>query len=183
MDIQLLSEIEKKQNDKDFFMEVDMDTCWWASLGKRDLLELAFILSKNALVVWENHHFPDKLKDNFNSIKSLPGKALHEIEYAIDKNNEAINEDSLNDLFTLFVTPVIQFQDGDLHLPYEVKSAFLSVFDILKGMLSTRNEFVGQQCFSSSITRSLDAIKISNVLTYKEISMLTQKYLLLSGKG
>jgi hypothetical protein len=182
MENRLYLEIEKKQAEKDFFMEVRMDICWWASLGLREIQELALILSRNALPVWDSYDFPQELKNRLNSIKHLPVNALHAISNVMSKKSGMLAENLLTEFFTSFVTPVIQFQDGELKLPYEVKSAFLSVFDILKGMLSVRNKYVALQCFSSSITRSMDAIKISNLLTQKEISMLTQKYLLLSNK-
>ncbi len=183
MDNKLSIEIEKKMAEKDFFMEVNLDVCWWATLDSKDILELAHVLSKNAIVVWDNYNFPEEVESKLHSVKSLPFKSLDAISEVIDKKNSFEQNNILNEFFTSFVTPVIQFQDGYLKLPYEVKSAFLSVFDILKGMLSVRNKFVAVQCFSSSITRSLDAIKISNILTHKELSMLTQKYLLLSVKS
>lgn len=183
MDNKLSAEIEKKMAEKDFFMEVNLDTCWWATLNSDDTLKLAHLLSKNAIAVWDNYHFPVELESKLESVKSLPFKSLNAIHKVIDNRVNIDHDNVLNEFFTSFVTPVIQFQDGHLHLPYEVKSAFLSVFDILKGILSVRNKFVAVQCFSSSITRSLDAIKISNILTHKELSMLTQKYLLLSVKS
>ena len=156
------------------------DEKWWISRGKKDILELAFILSKNALVLWDNYNFSDKSEVRLNLIKSLPGDALQEIAEGINNVKNEFNKDKINKLFTLFVTPVLQIRDGELKLPYIVKSAFLSVFDILKGILSMRNKSQALQCFSSSITRSLDAIKISHIMTSNELSLLTKKYLLLS---
>ena len=182
MSNRLSIEIDKKKSEKDFFIEVNMDVCWWASLETDTILELAYILSEKAIIVWNNYIFQGELADKLNSLKSLPANALHAIGNAINEKEERMNDLHLNKFFRSFVTPVIQFQDGDLNIPYEVKSAFLSVFYILKGMLSVRNPFIATHCFSSSITRSFDAIKISNVFTNKEISMLTQKYLLLSAK-
>lgn len=183
MDNKLSIEIEKKKAEKDFFMEINLDVCWWVSLESQDLLELAHVLSRNAITVWEKYNFPAEIELKLHSVRSLPLKTLRAISEVIDKRNSIQQHNILNEFFTSFVTPVIQFQDGYLQLPYEVKSAFLSVFDILKGMLPVKNKFVAVQCFSSSITRSLDAIKISNILTHKELSMLTQKYLLLSVKS
>jgi hypothetical protein len=151
---------------------------WWLSLKKKDLLELAFILAKNALPVWNKFKFPAAFKEK---IKLLPQSALAEVAIAIAQKNN--NESNLNDFYTSFITPVIQFQDGDLKLPYHVKLAFLSVFDILKGMLSGRNKYVAIESFSSSILRSLDAIKIANILSNNEIAMLTDEFVLLSRKS
>lgn len=156
--------------------------CWWASLSAADIQQLAFVLSRNAIRVWNNYHFPEETASHLEAVKNLPVTALEFINGAIAKTSDMLHEKKLDHFFKLFITPVIQFQDGEIKIPYEVKSAFLSVFYILKGMLSVRNKFVAVQCFSSSITRSLDAIKISNILTSNEISMLTQKYLLLSNK-
>lgn len=155
------------------------DEKWWISRGKKDILELAFILSKNALVLWDDYN-SNKSEVKLNLIKSLPGDALQEIAEGINNTKNEFNRDNINKLFTLFVTPVLQIRDGELKLPYVVKSAFLSVFDILKGILSIRNKSQALQCFSSSITRSLDAIKISDIMTNNELSLLTKKYLLLS---
>ena len=156
------------------------DEKWWVTLSKKDLLELAFILSKRALVLWDNYNFPEGSEERLNLIKPLPGNALLEIARGIDKNE--FNKDNINKLFTLFVTPILQIRDGNLKLPYVVKSAFQSVFDILRGIMITKNKAQYLQFFSSSITRSLDAIKISNLLSNDEIEMLTRKYLLLSDR-
>ncbi|HEY5462480.1 MAG TPA: hypothetical protein VIJ95_04425 [Hanamia sp.] len=165
----------------DLFMELKMETCWWASLGKKDLLELAYILSKNAIVLWDSYNFPEEFKDKLKEVKSLPDVALLEIAVGLNNKNENLNKDRINELYTLFVTPVLQIRDRNLKLPYVVKSAFLSVFQILKGMQFDWDQSQAMQCFSSSVTRSLDAIKISNIMTLDEISVLAQKYILLNG--
>lgn len=163
-------------------MEVKTDSCWWESLGKKDLLELAFILAKNAIVLWDNYKFPDDFKDKFKVIRSLPGMALQEIALDLTNKNEDFNNDRIKDIFTFFVTPVLQIRDGNLKLPYVVKSAFLAVFDILKGMQYTLNQSQAKQYFSLSVTRSLDAINISNLMTNEEIDTLKKKYLLPGGE-
>jgi|GEM_PF-1679181 len=162
-------------------MELKTEPCWWSSLGKKELLELAYILSKNAIVLWDSYNIPEEFKDKLKEVKSLPGIALQEIAVGLNNKNENLNKDRINELYTLFVTPVLQIRDSNLKLPYVIKSAFLSVFDILKGMQFAWNPSQAMQCFSSSITRSLDAIKISNIMTNDEISLLTQKYKLLNG--
>ncbi|MEO6837293.1 MAG: hypothetical protein ABI261_02670 [Ginsengibacter sp.] len=161
-------------------MEIRTDEKWWDTLSKKDLLELAFILSKRALVLWDNYNFPEGSEEKLNLIKRLPGDALQEISMGIGKNE--FNKDNINKLFTLFVTPILQIRDGNLKLPYVVKSTFQSVFDILRGIMMTKNKSQYLQSFSSSITRSLDAIKISNLMTINEIDLLTRKYLLLSDR-
>ncbi|HUZ58581.1 MAG TPA: hypothetical protein VMU83_07355 [Hanamia sp.] len=164
-------------------MAINPDKCWWTALDKNQSLDLAFTLSKKALVLWDNFNFQDEIKDKLNAIKALPGIALKEIDDVIDKRNESFDEERLTNIFTLFVTPVLQIRDGNLKLPYVVKSTFLSVFNILKGILSSNDKSNALDCFSLSISRSLDAITISNILTSEEISKLTQKYFLLSGKN
>ena len=159
-------------------MEMRIDEKWWITLSKKDLLELAFILSKHSLVLWDNYKFPEGSEEKLNLLKPLPGKALLEIANGIGKNE--FDKDSINKLFTLFVTPILQIRDGNLKFPYVVKSAFLSVFDILRGIMMTKNKSQYLQSFSSSITRSLDAIKISNLMSINEIDLLTRKYFLLS---
>jgi hypothetical protein len=160
------------------FTNVNHEDLWWLSLKKKDLLELAFTLSQKALPLWNGFNFPGNFKDK---IKSLPQFALAEIAVSMVKKSD--NESHLNDYYTSFITPVVQIQDGDLKFPYEVKLAFLSVFDILKGMLSTRNKYAAIEAFSSSITRSLDAIKISNILTTNEVAKLTDEFVFLSMKS
>jgi len=110
------------------FTNVNHEDLWWLSLKKKDLLELAFTLSQKALPLWNGFNFPGNFKDK---IKSLPQFALAEIAVSMVKKSD--NESHLNDYYTSFITPVVQIQDGDLKFPYEVKLAFLSVFDILKG--------------------------------------------------
>lgn len=158
-------------------MIVNHEDLWWLSLKKNDLLELAFILSQKVLPLWNNFNFPTNFKEK---IKSLPQFALAEIAVSMVKKCD--NESHLNNYYTSFITPVIQFQDGDLKFPYEVKLAFLSVFDILKGMLSMRNKFAAIDSYSSSITRSLDAINISNILTTNEVTKITDEFVFLSMK-
>lgn len=153
---------------------------WWITLSKKDMLDLAYVLSKHALVLWDNYNFPEGSEEKLNLIKPLPGNALLEIAGGIDKND--FNKDNINKLFTLFVTPILQIRDGNLKLPYVVKSAFQSVFDILRGIMMTKNKTQYLQSFSSSITRSLDAIRISNLLSNNEIETLTRKYLLLGDR-
>ena len=159
-------------------MNVNNEDHWWLSLKKKDLLELAFILAQKALPVWNKFKFPATFKEK---IKLLPQSALAEVAISIAQKDN--NESNLNEFYTCFITPVIQLQDGELKLPYQVKLVFLSVFDILKGMLSGRNKYVAIESFSSSILHSLDAIKISNILTKNEIAMLTDEFLMLSRKN
>ena len=97
---------------------------------------MAILLCKNAMPVWKNYDFP---ASTGNSLKGLPLKALITIEAlnTPDKNIEA--EEAIKNYFTAFVTPFIQIQDGGLDFPYAVKSSFLSVFYILKGLVSKKN--------------------------------------------
>ncbi len=102
---------------------------------------MAFLLSKKALPAWENFHLYPEIK---HELKSLPENALKEIEAML----KGIHDDhKLNEHFTSFITPVIHIRDGYLKYPYEVKLAFLSVFHILHGMLSTNRYFFGQTGF------------------------------------
>ncbi|MDE3184219.1 MAG: hypothetical protein KGM16_12450 [Bacteroidota bacterium] len=150
------------------------EVSWWKELTKKDMLEMAFVLSKKALPAWNNFHLYSELK---HELKTLPENALQDIEAMLKGKSD---EQKLNEHFTSFVTPVINIQDGYLKFPYEVKLAFLSVFHILHGMLSTSNMVVAKEAFSSSISRSIDAIKIAGILTADEISLMIQKYYLLS---
>ena len=155
-------------------MTISKEVWWWKGLNKKDMLEMAFVLSKNALPAWNNFHLISEIKQE---LKSLPENALKEIELVLGGNT---NEHKLNEHYTSFIPPVIHMRDGYIKYPYEVKLAFLSVFHILHGMLSTSNIFAAKEAFSSSITRSIDAIKIAGILTVEEISLLTHKYYLLS---
>jgi hypothetical protein len=150
------------------------EVSWWKRLTKKDMLELAFLLSRKALPAWNNFHVYSELK---HELKTLPENALRDIEAMLGGKSD---EEKLNEHFTSFVTPVINIQDGYLKFPYEVRLAFLSVFHILHGMLSTSNMVAAKEAFSSSITRSIDAIKIAGILTVEEIYSLTHKYYLLS---
>jgi hypothetical protein len=160
---------------RNIFITHDSETLWWKSLQVNDMLEMAFMLSQKALPAWNNFNLYGELKKD---LKHLPEKTLKEIE-AILKMGVSF-EHKLNEHFLSFVTPVIQIQDGDLKLPFEVKQSFLSVFHILKGMLSPRNDVAAIEAFSSSIKRSIDAIKIANILNSDEITALTNKYYQLS---
>lgn len=164
-------------------MEDSLGECWWATLDKNESLELAFILSRKVLILWDKFDSPDiDLRNKLKAIKSLPNMALKEIDAYIKNKNENFDIKRLNKLFTLFVTPVLQIRDGNLKLPYVVKSTFLSVFNILKGILSSKDKSQILASFTLSISRSLDAIKFSNILTPDEVSVLTRKYFLLSRK-
>jgi len=155
-------------------MTVGTEVLWWKALKKKDMLEMAFILSENALPVWNNFHLYSEIK---HELKSLPEKALKEIETVL---KGVSHEHDLNEYFTSFITPVLHMRDGYLKYPYEVKLAFLSVFHILDGMLSNSNIVAANEALSTSIKRSIDAIKIAGILTADEISLLLQKYYLLS---
>lgn len=160
---------------RNIFMAASSEGSWWKSLQPDDMLEMAFILSKTALPAWNNFAFFDELKKD---LKNLPEKALKEIETVLQSGNSF--EHKLNEHFLSFITPVIQIKDGHLKLPFEVKQSFLSVFQLLKGMLSPKNEAAFTECFSSSIKKSIDAIKLAKILTGDEIFLLTNKYYQLS---
>ncbi|MEO8854489.1 MAG: hypothetical protein ABI359_11970, partial [Ginsengibacter sp.] len=158
------------------YMNLNSDVGWWSLLAKKDQLEMAILLCKNAMPVWKNYDFPSSTG---NSLKGLPIKALITIEAlnTPDKNIEA--EEAIKIYFTAFVTPFIQIQDGGLDFPYAVKSSFLSVFYILKGLLSKKNS-TALEDYSTSISKSLDAIYISKMMTISETEALIEKYFLLS---
>lgn len=158
-------------------MAASSEGFWWKSLQAGDMLEMAFILSKKALPVWDNFNLFDEIK---LELKSLPEKTLKEIETVLELGNTF--EHKLNEHFSSFITPVIQMKDGNLKLPFEVKQSFLSVFHILKGILATKNEVAVKDDFSSSIKMSIDAIKIAKILSRDEIFLLTNKYYQLSMK-
>ena len=157
-------------------MNLNSNIGWWIQLAKKDLLEMAVLLCKNALPVWKNYDFPPSIS---NELKILPPKALITMETLdLTTKNPGI-EEGIKNYFTAFVTPFIQIQDGDLDFPYAVKSSFLSVFYILKGLLSKKN-IAAVEDFSTSISKSLDAIYISKTMTIHETEALIEKYFLLS---
>ena len=149
------------------------EVLWWKSLKKKEMLEMATVLAKHALPAWNDFHFHCESK---YELKELPGKALKEIESSLKGNLEH----NLCEHFNSFITPVIHIRDGYLKYPYEVRLAFLSVFHILHGMISTNNLVVAKEAFSSSISKSIDAIKIAGILTAEEISLITAKYYLMT---
>lgn len=178
-----LSIATKKHRDqfkmkRNIFITHDSETLWWKSLHIDDMREMAFMLSQKALPAWNNFDLYEELKKD---LKDLPEKTLKEIEAVLQMG--ASFEHKLNEHFVSFITPVIQIQDGHIKLPFEVKQSFLSVFHILKGVLSLKNEAAAIEAFSSSIKRSIDAIKIGNILNHDEILALTNKYYQLSMQG
>lgn len=156
-----------------------LNTGWWSFLAKKDMLALAILLSKNALPVWDNYQFACVTVEG---LKPLPAQALIVIEKVKPEQKNKEIENAIKKYFTLFISPFIQLQDGDLELPYEVKSSFLSVFYILKGLLSTRNKAITES-FSTSVSKSLDAIYISKKMTNQQIETLLQKFIHLSKKN
>lgn len=155
-------------------MTVSTEVSWWKELTKKDMLEMALVLSKKALPAWNNFNLYSKLN---HELKVLPANALEDMDAMF---NGKLDERKLNEHFSTFITPVIHIQDGYLKFPYEVKLAFLSVFHLLKGILSESNKLAAREEFSSSISRSIDAIQISNLMGPEEITELTYKYFLLS---
>lgn len=149
------------------------EASWWKMLKEKELFEMSFVLAQKALPAWNDFTHPREIK---HELKQLPGNALREIEVMLNGFN---NTHKLNEHFTSFITPVIQMRDGHLKYPYEVRQAFLSVFHILHGLVST-NSNAAKHAFSASISKALDAIKIGEILTLDEIALLTQKYYLLS---
>ena len=145
------------------------EVSWWKSLKKKELLEMATVLANHALPAWNDFHSHSKSK---YELKALPGNALKEIESALKGNLKS----NLCEHYNSFITPVIHIRDGYLKYPYEVRLAFLSVFHILHGMVSTNNIVSAKEAFSSSISKSIDAIKIAGILTAEEISLITNKY-------
>ena len=145
------------------------EVLWWKSLKKKEMLEMATVLAKHALPAWNDFHFHSESK---YELKELPGNALKGIE-------SVLKGDLKHDLcehYNSFITPVIHIRDGYLKFPYEVRLAFLSVFHILHGMVSANNIVSAKEAFSSSISKSIDAIKIAGILTAEEISLITNKY-------
>lgn len=154
-------------------MTRSLEVLWWKKLNEKDLLELSFLLSQKALAAWNNFDHCDKIKQE---LRSLPENSLKEIEVMLKGFH---NTHKLNEHFNSFVTPVINIRDGYLKYPHEVKLAFLSVFHILHGLVST-DIVSAKQAFISSVTKAIDAIRIAGILTSEEISLLTHKYYLLS---
>ena len=148
------------------------EVSWWKSLKKKELLEMATVLANHALPAWNDFHSHSKSK---YELKALPGNALKEIESALKGNLKS----NLCEHYNSFITPVIHIRDGYLKYPYEVRLAFLSVFHILHGMVST-NLAAAKEAFCSSINKSIDAIKIAGILTAEEIELITTKYYQLS---
>lgn len=149
------------------------EALWWKMLKEKDLLEMSFILAQNALPAWKNFNHSAITKQE---LESLPENALKEIEAMLKGFG---NSPKLNEHFNSFVPPVVNIRDGYLKYPYEVKLAFLSVFHILKGVIS--NDIITtRHAFVSSISKAMDAIKIAGILTSEEISLLIHKYYLLS---
>ena len=167
-----------KTEENNELMNLNSDMGWWLQLAKKDLLEMAILLCKNALPVWKSYPFPPSISQE---VKSLPLKALITIGALDITNKNPEIEEAIKNYFTSFVTPFIQIQDGDLDFPYAVKSSFLSVFYILKGLLSKKNSSAVEN-FSTSISKSLDAIYISKMMTIHETEALIEKYFLLSLK-
>lgn len=149
------------------------EVLWWKMLKEKDLLELSFFLAQKALPAWNNFNHCSETK---HELKSLPENALKEIEAMLKGYH---NSHKLNEHFNSFITPVINIRDGCLKYPYEVRLAFLSVFHILHGIISS-DVISAKQAFSSSVTKAIDAIKIAGIMTSEEISLLTHKYYLLS---
>lgn len=152
------------------------EVLWWKGLKEKDLFELSFLLAQKALPAWNNFNHCSEIE---KELRSLPGNALNEIEARLKGFQ---NSHKLNEHFNSFITPVIHIRDGYLKYPHEVKLAFLSVFHILNGLIST-DVVSAKQAFSFSVTKAIDAIRIAGILTAEEISLLTQKYYLLSQNG
>jgi hypothetical protein len=162
-----------EQKIKNKVMTDGVEVAWWKSLKKKDMLEMATVLAKHALPAWNDFDLHCKSKQE---LKTLPENALKEIQSALKGNLEH----NLCQHYNSFITPVIHIRDGYLKYPYEVRLAFLSVFHILHGMVSTNNIAAAKEAFSSSISKSIDAIKIAGILTTEQISLITNKYYLLT---
>jgi hypothetical protein len=152
------------------------EALWWKMLKEKDLLEMSFILAQNALPAWKNFNHSAITKEE---LASLPENALREIEAMLKGFG---NSPKLNEHFNSFVPPVVNIRDGYLKYPYEVKLVFLSVFHILKGIISN-DVRIARHAFVSSISKAIDAINIAGLLTSEEIALLTQKYYALSQNG
>ena len=149
------------------------EVLWWKMLKEKDLLEMSFLLAQKALPAWKNfEHHPETKHE----LRSLPENALKEIEAMLKGFHDS---NKLNEHFNSFITPVINIRDGCLKYPYEVRLAFLSVFHILHGIIST-DISSAKQAFYSSISKAIDAIKLAGILTSEEVSLLTHKYYLMS---
>ena len=153
-------------------MTDNAEVLWYKSLKKKDMLELATTLSKHAVGAWNDFHLNSFTQ---HELKALPERALREIESTLTGSSTH----NIREHFTSFIPPVVHIRDGYLKYPYEVRLAFLSVFHILHGMVST-NLAAAKEAFCSSINKSIDAIKIAGILTAEEIELITTKYYQLS---
>jgi len=118
------------------------EALWWKMLKEKDLLEMSFILAQNALPAWKNFNHSAITKQE---LASLPENALREIEAMLKGFGSS---PKLNEHFNSFVPPVVNIRDGYLKYPYEVKLVFLSVFHILKGIISNDVK-IARQAFVS----------------------------------
>ena len=153
-------------------MTSNTEVLWYKLLNKKDILELATTLSRHAIRAWNDFHLNSF---SHHELKTLPERALREIESSLNGSSTH----KIREYFTSFIPPVVHIRDGYLKYPYEVRLAFLSVFQILNGMVST-NATAAKEAFCSSIKKSIDAIKIAGILTTEEIELITNKYYQLS---
>ena len=157
---------------------------WWTGISNDAQLQLAIELAEKALPVWEQYAAKGILvyKENANESGYHVNKDLLYNSLTYLKSNFTLLTTpgkmvltGLTKYQNEFIGPVMALADGYWKLPYAVKKVFYAVYQILKGILNYNEQEVNFD-FSHSITDSLDAIDIADLLTEKQVREILEPY-------
>ena len=156
---------------------------WWNLLDTTDQLDLALSLTQKALPIWEKYTqanqtvYRNSSSGPFIKInKQLLQTSIEEIMASSlihfpNKDNKKIKK-----CYDDFIGPLIAMQDGNWPATYPVKKVFLSVYNILKGILEQDNIPALKSLLAVSINQSLDCLDISKLYSREEIESFLEGY-------
>jgi hypothetical protein len=162
--------------------ELPQDETWWNLLDTPVQLQLAIVLARKALPVWEKYSksnepvYKNSSTGPFVAISpALLQSSLNEIEQAafvhFPQNSKAITA-----CYNEFVAPLVALQDGNWMVTYHAKKIFMAVYNILKAITEQADISTVKSLLSVSINQSLDCIDMSRLYSKEEMITFLQSY-------
>ncbi|MCY7293217.1 MAG: hypothetical protein LH615_13650, partial [Ferruginibacter sp.] len=156
---------------------------WWNALSNMDQLQLALMLTQKGLIVWEKYaRSRDITYSNSNTAPAskidylLLQKTIDEITLQSQMLLPACDNKKINQYYYLFIGPVIALQDGNWAPPYQVKTIFLAVYNVLKSIVEQNTPASLESGLAISINQSLDCMDISKLYNREEITAFLKVY-------
>ena len=153
------------------------------NLSAFEQLQLAVLLTKKALPIWEK--FATSQNASFRSTsngllivieRSLLHSTLEEVNNHSRLHYPVGDNSRIHQCYIKFVDPVIAMQDGFWVCSYPVKKIFLAVYFILKSILEQGNTTHNESHLITAISYAIDAIEMSKLYSEEDLVLFIAEY-------